>query len=56
VLWVLAVLSHWTVVHRVYHTWRELRESDRQAVEAARIKREEAHEDELVRADYSVRN
>src|SRR5512138_2282700 len=29
VLWVLAVLSHWTVVHRIYHTWRELRETDR---------------------------
>jgi len=56
VLWVLAVLSHWTVVHRVYHTWRELREPDRQAVEAARLKREEAHEEELVRADYSVQN
>jgi CDP-diacylglycerol--glycerol-3-phosphate 3-phosphatidyltransferase len=25
VLWVLAVLSHWTVVHRVYHTWREMK-------------------------------
>jgi len=56
VLWVLAVLSHWTVVHRVYHTWREMRESDRAAIEAARIKREEAHEDNLVRADYSVQN
>ncbi len=26
VIWILAVLSHWTVTHRVYHT---LRESDR---------------------------
>ncbi|MBI4748009.1 MAG: CDP-alcohol phosphatidyltransferase family protein [Acidobacteria bacterium] len=26
VLWILAVMSHWTVVHRMYHT---LRESDR---------------------------
>jgi len=24
VLWVLAVLSHWTVIHRVYHTRGEL--------------------------------
>lgn len=31
VIWVLAVLSHWTVVHRVYHTWREL---EREAIEA----------------------
>lgn len=21
VMWVMAVLSHWTVIHRVYHTW-----------------------------------
>src|ERR1044071_408306 len=53
VLWVLAVLSHWTVVHRVYHTWRELREPDRAAVEAAQAKLEA---DSLVRADYSVQN
>ncbi len=31
VIWVLAVLSHWTVLHRVYHTWREL---EREAIEA----------------------
>lgn len=55
VLWVLAVLSHWTVVHRVYHTWHELRAPDRAAVEAARVQREEARE-ELVRIDYSVQN
>jgi hypothetical protein len=55
-LWVLAVLSHWTVVHRVYHTWREMRGPDRAAVEAARLNREKAHEDNLVRADYSVQN
>ena len=53
VLWVLAVLSHWTVVHRIYHTWRELRETDRAAVEAAQAKREA---ERLVRADYSVQN
>jgi CDP-diacylglycerol--glycerol-3-phosphate 3-phosphatidyltransferase len=23
VMWIMAVLSHWTVIHRVYHTWRE---------------------------------
>jgi CDP-diacylglycerol---glycerol-3-phosphate 3-phosphatidyltransferase len=56
VLWVLAVLSHWTVVHRVYHTWREMREPDRAAVEAARIKREETREESLVKADYSIQN
>jgi CDP-diacylglycerol--glycerol-3-phosphate 3-phosphatidyltransferase len=57
VLWVLAVLSHWTVVHRIYHTWRELRAGDRRAVEAASLKREEAASgEELVRADYSVQN
>lgn len=56
VLWVLAVLSHWTVVHRVYHTWRELRAPDRAAVEVARIQREEADQKPLVRVDYSVQN
>lgn len=25
VIWILAVLSHWTVIHRVYHTWKEVR-------------------------------
>jgi CDP-diacylglycerol--glycerol-3-phosphate 3-phosphatidyltransferase len=53
VLWVLAVLSHWTVVHRIYHTWRELRETDRAAVLAAQAKLEA---DALMRADYSVQN
>jgi CDP-diacylglycerol--glycerol-3-phosphate 3-phosphatidyltransferase len=57
VLWILAVLSHWTVVHRIYHTWRELKEPDRAAVEAARAEREGAHKaDNLVRADYSVQS
>lgn len=57
VLWVLVVLSHWTVVHRVYHTWRELREPDRAAVEAERVKREEAPGGEsLLRPDYFVQN
>lgn len=28
VLWVMAVLSHWTVIHRVYHTRDELTVSD----------------------------
>jgi CDP-diacylglycerol--glycerol-3-phosphate 3-phosphatidyltransferase len=55
VLWVLAVLSHWTVVHRVYHTWRELREPDRAALEAERLKREETRE-KLLPADYFVQN
>jgi phosphatidylglycerophosphate synthase len=57
VLWVLAVLSHWTVVHRIYHTWRELREPDRATVEAARVKREnERSTEKLVGADYSVQS
>ena len=57
VLWVLAVLSHWTVVHRIYHTWREMRGPDRAAVEQERIKRENtAGGEKLVRADYSVQS
>jgi phosphatidylglycerophosphate synthase len=55
ILWVLAVLSHWTVVHRIYHTWRELRETDRAAVEAARVKREGAPGSEKpVRAENQI--
>jgi len=55
VLWVLGVLSHWTVVHRIYHTWREMRETDRAAVQAAQAKRESTRGgDKLVRADYTV--
>jgi CDP-diacylglycerol--glycerol-3-phosphate 3-phosphatidyltransferase len=57
VLWVLAVLSHWTVIHRIYHTWHELREVDQAAVEEARVRRQSAAAGEqLVRADYSVQN
>jgi CDP-diacylglycerol--glycerol-3-phosphate 3-phosphatidyltransferase len=57
VLWVLAILSHWTVVHRIYHTWRELREPDRAAVEAERVKREEAPGGEkLLTPDYFAQN
>jgi len=45
------------VVHRVYHTWRELRAPDRAAVEAARVEREAvARKDKLVGADYFVQN
>jgi CDP-diacylglycerol--glycerol-3-phosphate 3-phosphatidyltransferase len=29
VLWILAVGSIWTFVHRMYHTWRELKISDK---------------------------
>jgi CDP-diacylglycerol--glycerol-3-phosphate 3-phosphatidyltransferase len=55
VLWVLAVLSHWTVVHRIYHTWRELRETDRATVQAAiEASAESPGAKEFVRADYSV--
>jgi CDP-diacylglycerol---glycerol-3-phosphate 3-phosphatidyltransferase len=28
VMWVMAVLSHWTVIHRVYHTWREFQRAE----------------------------
>jgi CDP-diacylglycerol--glycerol-3-phosphate 3-phosphatidyltransferase len=52
VLWVLAVLSNWTVMHRIYHTWREMREPDRAAVKAAQAKRETAPGGEPVRVDY----
>jgi CDP-diacylglycerol--glycerol-3-phosphate 3-phosphatidyltransferase len=28
VLWVLAVLSHWTVAHRMYHSWKYLQAAE----------------------------
>ena len=28
VMWVMAVLSHWTVIHRVYHTWGEFQRAE----------------------------
>jgi len=57
VLWLMAVLSHWTVIHRIYHTWHELREPDRVAIEAAKARRHATSSgEELVRADYSVQN
>ena len=35
VLWVIAVLSNITVIHRIIHTWRETREMDAQPGKAA---------------------
>ena len=57
VLWVIAVLSHWTVVHRIYHTWRELRETDLAKIEAAQVqlKRAQAGE-QAIRTDLSIQN
>jgi CDP-diacylglycerol--glycerol-3-phosphate 3-phosphatidyltransferase len=42
VLWVMAVLSHWTVIHRVYHTRDEIdrEDADPQIAAAAGIERE----------------
>jgi CDP-diacylglycerol--glycerol-3-phosphate 3-phosphatidyltransferase len=35
VLWVLAIGSFWTFTHRMWHTWRELQASDKQAAAAS---------------------
>ncbi|PYP87078.1 MAG: CDP-alcohol phosphatidyltransferase family protein [Blastocatellia bacterium AA13] len=56
VLWALAVLSHWTVVHRIYHTWGEMREPDKAAVKAQASRANSQSGETLVRADYSVQN
>ena len=57
VLWVIAALSHWTVVHRIYHTWRELREADLARIEAAQVQLRAAQsKDKVVRTDYSVQS
>jgi phosphatidylglycerophosphate synthase len=53
----LNIASHWTVVHRIYHTWRELREPDRLRVEEAQHQREDSPAGEnLVGVDYSVQS
>jgi len=57
VLWVIATLSHWTVLHRVYHTWQELREADLAKIEAAQVQLRAAQaKDKVVRTGYSVQN
>jgi len=45
VLWVLAVLGNWTVISRIYYTWKELpkeRPADNHAAEASLSKRRNA--------------
>ena len=37
VLWVLAVGSYWTFIHRMFHTWRELKVTDDAQVAAQRL-------------------
>jgi CDP-diacylglycerol--glycerol-3-phosphate 3-phosphatidyltransferase len=54
VLWVLAVLAHWTVVHRIYHTWLQSRAPERAALEAAVEEREPENSQNFVHPDYSV--
>jgi len=57
VLWVIAALSHWTVMHRIYHTWRELRAADLAKIEAAQVQLKAAQStDKVVRTDYSVQS
>lgn len=47
VIWILAVFSHWTVIHRVYHTWRELeREAILAKAAAARLSETDKHNSE----------
>ena len=54
VLWVLAVLSHWTVVHRIYHTWLQSRAPDRAAIARSVDESEPGSIQDFVHADYSV--
>jgi len=41
VIWLMAVLSHWTVAHRVYHTWREVREHNAVKIEPEPVRLED---------------
>lgn len=57
VLWVIAVLSHWTVVHRIYHTWREMRQADLAKIEAAQVKLKGTQANEkAIRTDVPIEN
>jgi len=40
-IWLMAVLSYWTFGHRLYHTWRELREMDTSSAESQTIEKAE---------------
>jgi CDP-diacylglycerol---glycerol-3-phosphate 3-phosphatidyltransferase len=42
VIWILAIFSHWTVIHRVYHTWRELEREQHEAQARAAAARQTA--------------
>lgn len=39
-IWLMAVLSYWTFGHRLYHTWREIREME-SAAEVAKLESQE---------------
>jgi len=39
-IWLMAVLSYWTFAHRLYHTWRAIREME-SAVDSSRIEAQE---------------
>ncbi|HKQ78025.1 MAG TPA: CDP-alcohol phosphatidyltransferase family protein [Blastocatellia bacterium] len=44
-IWLMAVLSYWTFGHRLYHTWRAIREMESTA-EASRIEAQENNSQE----------
>jgi phosphatidylglycerophosphate synthase len=44
-IWLMAVLSYWTFGHRLYHTWRAIREMESTA-EAARVEAQENNSQE----------
>ena len=52
VLWVLAVLSNITVIHRIIHTWTGTREIDRAEKAAAEAAAEQGEEGGGVRRSF----
>jgi hypothetical protein len=42
VMWVLAVLGNWTVINRIYYTWKELPTPRREAAGAIHSKARDA--------------
>jgi CDP-diacylglycerol--glycerol-3-phosphate 3-phosphatidyltransferase len=51
VLWVMAVLSHWTVIHRVYHTRDELHRAEVESAVPTRAAEGDEARDEAKRAE-----
>lgn len=51
-IWLMAVLSYWTFCHRLYHTWREIREMESAKRSPVEKKPEEKQEAQRLRLGH----